>query len=75
MQIQFVIEVLDRIGIKPNGSFVSGCRIVAEVLGIPEERVRRIWKARVQKVPFVPAMQKQMKAIAERNGPFHTTKA
>ena len=75
MQIQFVIEVLDRIGIKPNGSKVSGCRIVAEVLGIPEERVRRIWKARVQKGPFVPVMQKQMKAIAERNGPFHTTKA
>ena len=70
MQIRFVIEVLDRIGIKPNGSDVSGCRIVAEVLGIPEERVRRIWKARVQKGPFVPAMQKQMKAIAERNGPF-----
>ena len=70
MQIQFVIEVLDRIGIKPNGSDVSGCRIVADVLRIPEERVRRIWKARVQKGPFVPAMQKQMKAIAERNGPF-----
>ena len=75
MQIQFVIEVLDRIGIKPNGSDVSGCRIVAEVLGIPEERVRRIWKARVQKGPFVHVMQKQMKGIAERNEPFHTTKA
>ena len=75
MQIQFVIEVLDRIGIKPNGSFVSGCRIVAEVLGIPEERVRRIWKARVQKGPFVHVMQKQMKGIAERNEPFHTPEA
>ena len=75
MQIQFVLEVLNRIGIKPNGSFVSGCRIVAEVLGIPEERVRRIWKARVQKGPFVHVMQKQMKGIAERNEPFHTTKA
>ena len=73
MQIQFVLEVLNRIGIKPNGSFVSGCRIVAEVLGIPEETVRRIWKERVQKAPFVHVMQKQMKGIAERNEPFHTT--
>ena len=70
MQIQFVLEVLDRIGIKPNGSDVSGCRIVAEVLGIPEERVRRIWKACIWRRSFMPVMQKQMKAIAERNGPF-----
>ena len=69
MQIQFVIEVLDRIGIKPNGSDVSGCRIVAEVLGLSEDTVTRTWKARVQKGPFVSVMQKQMKAIAERNGP------
>ena len=75
MQIQFVIEVLDRIGIKPNGSKVSGCRIVANVLGIPEETVRRIWKACIWRRSFMPVMQKQMKAIAERNGPFHTTKA
>ena len=75
MRIQFVIEVLDRIGIKPNGSFVSGCRIVAEVLGIPEDRVRRIWKACIWRRSFMPVMRKQMKAIAERNGPFHTTKA
>ena len=73
MHLQFTIEVLDRTGIKPNGSDVSGCRIVADVLGLSEDTVTRTWKARVQKGPFVSAMQKQMKAIAERNGPFHTT--
>ena len=70
MQIQFTIEVLHRVGIKPNGSDVSGCCIVADVLGLSEDTVTRIWKARVGKRPFVPVMQKQMKAMAERAGPF-----
>ena len=33
MQIQFTIEVLSRVGVKPNGSDVSGCRIVSNTLG------------------------------------------
>ena len=75
MQIQFVIEVLDRIGIKPNGSKVSGCRIVADVLRVPEDRVTRIWKACIWRRSFMPVMRKYSEGIAERNGPFHTTKA
>ena len=70
MQIQFVIEVLDRIGIKPNGSVVSGCRIVSEVLGLSEDTVRRTWKACIWRRSFMPAMRKYSEGIAERNGPF-----
>ena len=70
MQIQFTIEVLSRVGVKPNGSDVSGCRIVSNTLGLSEDTVTRIWKARMWRRSFVPVMQKQMKAIAERNGPF-----
>ena len=69
IHVQFVIDLLRRVGVKPTGSDVSGCRIVADVLGLSEDTVRRIWKARVQKGPFVPAMQKKMKATAERTGP------
>ena len=75
IHVQFVIDLLRRVGVKPSGGSISGCRIVAEVLGLSEETVRRIWKARVQKGPFAPAMQKKMKATAERTGPLHTTKA
>ena len=70
MQIQFVIEVLDRIGIKPNGSDVSGCRIVSEVLRVPEDRVTRIWKACIWRRSFMPVMRKYSEGITERNGPF-----
>ena len=70
MQIQCVIEVLDRIGIKPNGSDVSGCRIVSEVLRVPEDRVTRIWKACIWRRSFMPVMRKYSEGITERNGPF-----
>ena len=70
MQIQFVIEVLNRIGIKPNGSDVSGCRIVSEVLRVPEDRVTRIWKACIWRRSFMPVMRKYSEGITERNGPF-----
>ena len=36
IHIQFTIEVLKSVGIAPNGYHVSGCRIVAEALGLPE---------------------------------------
>ena len=49
------------------GTWVSGCRIVAEALDIPEGTVTRIWKK-----PFEAVLRQQMKATAERNGPFHT---
>ena len=62
--------MLGRVGVRPRGSDVSGCCIVSNTLGLSEDTVTRIWKARVGKRPFVPVMQKYSKAIAERNGPF-----
>ena len=73
VQIQFTIEVLKRVGIRPQGTDVSGCRIVSEALGMPVATVERIWKERIWNRSFVPVMQKHSKAIAERTGPFHTT--
>ena len=70
MQIQFSIEVLSRIGVKPNGSDVSGCRIVSDAPRVPEDTVRRTWKACMWRKSIMPAVQKYSKAIAERNGPF-----
>ena len=83
VDIQFTLEVLRWVGIRPNGTYVSGCRIVAEALkqvagpgrnGVPysEDTVAGIWKERAGKRRFEPELQKQMKAIAERTGPFHT---
>ena len=70
IHIQFAIEVLDRVGVRPRGSLVSGCRIVSEASGIPEGTVERIWKACSWRASFVPEMQKYSKAIAERTGLF-----
>ena len=82
VDFQLTIAVLDWVGIKPRGA-PSGCDIVAEVLEqideasgnkkIPnyEGTIRRIWDERPGKEPFEPQLCKQMKAIAERNGPFH----
>ena len=72
IQIQFTIEVLRRVGVKPRGSSVSGCGIVSEALGVSEETVKRIWEKRIWKRPFGP-MGKHSKAIAERTLPLHTT--
>ncbi len=72
IHIQFTIEVLKSIGAPPRGSLVSGCRIVAEALGLPEDTVERIWKACSWRKSFVPVMQKHSKAIAERTGLDHT---
>ena len=87
VDFQLTIAVLDRVGIKPRGA-PSGCDIVAEVLQQIDEAsgkkkmpnyegtIRRIWDERARKEPFKcelqKQLQKQMKAIAERNGPFHT---
>ena len=72
IHIQFTIEVLKSVGIAPNGHHVSGCRIVAEALGLREYNVERIWKACSWRKSFVPVMQKHSKAIAERTGLDHT---
>ena len=70
IHIQFAIEVLRRVGVKPSGSSVSGCHMVSEALGLSEDTVRRIWKECPWRTSFVPVMQKYSKAIAERTGPF-----
>ena len=71
-QIQFVIGLLDRVGVPPRGTDVSGCRIVAKVkvLGLSEDAVKAIWEMR-----FTVAMRKHSKAIAERAGLLDITEA
>ena len=68
IQIQFTIEVLSRVGVKPRGSSVSGCAIVSDALEVSEDTVTRIWKERIWKRPSGP-MGKHSKAIAERTLP------
>ena len=82
LNIQLTIEILRRIGIPPEGSSVSGCEIVSDALATSEDEalhlswdsVRRIWQERTLKRSFVPVMENYSGAIAERHGPFHTTK-
>ena len=71
-QIQFVIGLLDRVGVPPRGTDVSGCRIVAKVkvLGLSEAAVKAIWEMR-----FTVAMRKHSKAVAERAGLLDSTEA
>ena len=59
LQIQFTLELLRRVGVRPRGSPVSGCHIVSKALKLSEDTV----------------MRKHWKAIATRTGPFHTTEA
>ena len=61
LQIHFVIGLLDRVGVKPRGTYVSGCRIVAVILGLSEDAVKAVLKKR-----FTAEMRKHSKAIAER---------
>ena len=69
-QIQFVIGFLDRVGIRPQGKHVSGCRIVGEVLGLSESTVKGISGKR-----FTVEMRKHSEAIAERTVLLDTTAA
>ena len=69
-QIQFVLGLLDRVGVPPRGTDVSGCRIVAGVLGLSEAAVKAIWEMR-----FTVAMRKHSKAIAKRAGLLDITEA
>ena len=70
LQIQFVIGLLDRVGIPPQGTFVSGFGIVAEAVGLSEDGVKVIWESR-----FTAEMRKHSKAIAERAELLDTTEA
>ena len=74
--IQFVIEVLSRVGIPPQGSPMSGCGVVAEVLGprLSEDTIKRIWKARPWGMSYLRMMRKYSEPMAIRTG-LHPTKA
>ena len=71
IHMQFTIEILDRVGIRPRGS-PSGCSIVAEALPedseVSEDAVERIWKAYPWRTPFELMVQQHSPAIAERHG-------
>ena len=71
MQIQFTIEILRRLGVPPQGTPTSGCRIVAEAMNMPEDTVVRIWKQCTWRKSYVPTMRTYSKAIAIRQGLFH----
>ena len=68
VQIHFTIEILERVGVAPRGSPVSGCRIVSEVLELSEDSVTRIWKRRIGKSHFDDVLLSRNKAVAERTG-------
>ena len=76
--IQFAIEVLSRIRIQPQGKDVSGIAIVSEVAHIPEETVRRIYKARIwresiRKQHTGPWVRRYADAISRRVRPYHSS--
>ena len=70
LQVQFVIGLLDRIGIPPRGKDASGILIVAEALDIPDGTIRRMWDT-----DFPTEMRKQSRAVAARLGLTEATEA
>ncbi len=68
MEVQGTIEILHRLRVPPRGTFLSGCRMVAEALDIPEDTVVRIWKKCPWRTSFLPTMGKYSRAIAIRHG-------
>ena len=83
IHLQFAIELLQRLGIPPYGSYlsISGCSIVSQALlelsdcgilpttlGLSEGSVERIWKECTWSTSFMPVMRKYSRAIAERAG-------
>ena len=72
IHLQFAVAVLERVGIRPQGTSVSGCSIVAGVTGFSEDTVVRTWKECTWRTSFDRVMQKYAKAIAMRTG-MHPT--
>ena len=78
VEIHFTIVALRRVGVAPQGKHVSdvddvsGCRIVAEVLGLSKHSVTRIWKkAHPRKTTTWSTMLlRQLEAMTERTGPL-----
>lgn len=67
-QIQFVIEILRRLGLRPQGGFVSGCSVVSEALDLSDSAVVGIWQRRLEKGSFEPVLRKLVVDMAERTG-------
>ncbi len=78
MYLQGAVAILARLGVSPNGTHVSGCRIVAEAMNTPgakcvtEATVKRIWKQCAWRASYLPPMRKYSKAIATRQGLSHS---
>ena len=67
IHIQFTIEILDQVGIRPQGS-PSGCWIVAEALGMSEKQMERTWRECPWRTSLLPMMLRYSKDIAKRHG-------
>ena len=70
IQVQFVIEILFRLGMPLRARDRSAFRAVADIIGKTEWDVEFIWKKRVGTKHFPVTLQKQSRAIAKRTGPF-----
>ncbi len=63
-QVIFTLKILREVGVPPYGNPVSGCRIVADVLGLSEESVKGIWKVRNS---LVSMLRRHLEAVPERS--------
>ncbi len=78
MHLQFTIELLDKLGMKPRGKDASGCRIVAEALTnlrgkyVSEDAVVKIWNRCPWRKSFLPTMRQYSEAIAIRMGLYRS---
>ena len=81
LDLQVIIEIMRRAGIKPEADPVSGLHILSTVLEASEdpelrlsyETLRHIWQER----PWGAsprAVPRHQRGIAKRHGPFHTAK-
>ena len=66
--IQFVINILRTLGLRPEGGLVSGCSVVSEALGLSDSAVVGIWQKRLEKRSFEPVLRKLVVDMAERTG-------
>ena len=79
--IQLILEILRRVGIKPMGGRISGCEVVERVLEASEHKelnlkwntLKRIWQERPWGKRFRSVVIKTTEAVAKRHGPFHNS--
>ena len=65
---QFLLKLLDRLGLPLNGEPTSGCEVVGQALDRSYDSIRRIWKQRLEQQPFDGVVVKHSWAIAFRHG-------